>query len=78
LAYALSVPLGQKILVFYSTRVFTLILLAVVIFNMVLNLYCIPLLGAKGTAITLLLTELFFLFLSGFYVFFAKNYNSNG
>lgn len=77
LVYALSVPLSQKILVFYSSKTFTLILLAVVLFNMGLNLYSIPLLGAKGTAITLLLTELFFLFLSGFYVFFAKNYNQN-
>lgn len=72
LVYALSVPISQKILVFYSSKVFSVILLAVVIFNISSNLYAIPLYGAKGTATTLLLTEIFFLTLSASYIFIAK------
>lgn len=76
LVYALSVPISQKILVFYSSKVFSGILFIVVIFNISLNLYAAPSYGAKGTATTLLLTEIFFLTLSGFYVFIAQNKQS--
>lgn len=73
LVYALSVPISQKILVFYSNKIFSVILFLVVVFNICLNFYSIPFYGAKGTAITLLLTEIFFLTLSAIYVFIAKN-----
>lgn len=76
LVYALSVPFSQKILVFYNNTIFSFILLLVVVFNIALNFYSVPLYGAKGTAVTLLLTEIFFLTLSGVYVFIAKNQSS--
>lgn len=76
LVYALSVPLSQKILVFLSNKVFAIILFWVVIFNISLNLYAAPTYGAKGTATALLFTEIFFLTLSGFYVFIAQNKQS--
>jgi len=73
LIYALSVPVSQKILVFYSSKIFVLILFLAVLFNIAVNLYTVPLYGAKGTATTLLLTEAFFLILSTIYVLIANN-----
>ncbi|GAB4131241.1 MAG: flippase [Raineya sp.] len=77
LVYALSVPISQKILIFYSSKVFSLILFLVVFFNVACNLYTIPLYGAKGTAISLLFTEIFFLTLSSIYVFTVQNKSKN-
>jgi len=73
LIYALSVPVSQKILVFYSSKTFSIILFLVVCFNIASNLYAVAIYGVKGTAVTLLLTEIFFLTLSSVYIFIAKN-----
>jgi PST family polysaccharide transporter len=75
--YALTVPMSQKILVFYSQKAFSLILLSVVIFNILVNLMLTPQLYGKGTAFSFLLTELFFLALAGSYILYNIKFRKN-
>lgn len=81
LFYAISIPLSQKMLVMNKTKIYSLILLMVVVCNVFFNVVLASTLQGKGTAYAVLLTEVLYLLLAGSYtikkIFASKTIQSS-